>query len=200
MSLFLDLFSGVLSYSSEETISSSNEENDFSGKERLRRGYDKTFPTGFYWNESMSPDEEESLMEQDSNSSEPEPFSIKTYVHVFYKEDTEGNIIGYVSDDMIDEQIKVLNAAFEGRNLGSEENQYYDCNNTLESSSVETPFRFKEQKPYTCEQNDAWHDDTKLKYQEMTQAHRTGGCEDLHIFITGGWDDDAVIEHGEKKW
>ena len=103
--------------------------------------------------------------------------TVKVHFHVFVH--SEG--IGEVTDEQIEEQMRVLNDAFKG----IKERKSCVCGlrlSNMDEETIHTPFRFVLEEINRIDNDHAFYleTDTSIKLQE---DFRVGTCSDLHVFV-----------------
>jgi len=186
------LLSCVLSPSTGEVVSGTNEIEYFSGKAHMLRGESaNTISPSRLCGANRLAIERKNDVQKIIDAYQKERgdllqgrrlksniFNISTYVHVVYKGNS-GDVTN-VSDSKIIKQIDVLNDAFNGSN-----SIYTNCNGGNKNPGNKSPFRFV-LKNVTRTLNETWHYSNDSNYTEMTKALRKGSCADLNIFINAG--------------
>lgn len=106
---------------------------------------------------------------------------IETYIHIIMDE----NGIGAITDEMVQDQMKVLNDAYGGRPT-----TFGDvCGHSVPPSGVNTEFSFKLMGTTRTENSELFHTwNTKLE-RKMKALLREGDCSTLNIYYNngGGW-------------
>lgn len=125
-----------------------------------------------------------------------ETFVIPTWFHNVYRSDGQG----YVTDQMIHDQVTLLNEAYNGTR-GTEQSIFpgvgvqRDCKDGTapfveEGTATRTPFRF-ELAGITRTVNDDWYKTWKHgNERSMKESLRVGGCETLNVYLRNALHDD----------